>query len=213
MQYNVLHMTFYILVQTSMEASVSAHFSVSLCARIYLWSRWESWKLSQANYCCSNFLNFVGILQLVAHVTKQSWWSRTDCADILLLISAAGLTCIRGVLSGRLPHCCTATEQWPTTAHPEWRQTTTRRREINLSEMISCCRCKTVETYSKSKSWGAVAHDGNSWKENQSTVNKTKQHLFSWSFSLTFTIILNAPHQRNTVALNTWGYPTCICVF
>lgn len=46
--------------------------------------------------------------------------------------SAAVLTCIRGVLSGQLRRCCTATGLWPTTTHPEWRQTT-RERERSIS--------------------------------------------------------------------------------
>lgn len=52
--------------------------------------------------------------------------------------SAAVLTCIRGVLSGQLRRCCTATGLWPTTTHPEWRQTTReRKRSISVKRLAA----------------------------------------------------------------------------
>lgn len=58
------------------------------------------------------------------------------------------------------------------------------------------------------------------WRMTETAGKKTRVQLtrqnstvFFWSFSLTFTDILNAPRRRTTVALNTWGYPTCILCF
>lgn len=58
-----------------------------------------------------------------------------------------------------------------------------------------------VETYSKSKSWSTVPHDGNSWKENREEENKTglcinRRNIFVTEFGYFCCLFITHPHKE-----------------